>query len=127
MKRLGALAVVTFACIALFGSTALAAGPTASFAARANHAAQGGSLLVTARVNHAVRTSTFSASAVVHFASGDVTVTLERHGHSFSAGGRVTVAANETLGPLAVDVTILYGATTQVLTVHGTIVPPDSN
>ena len=43
------------------------------------------------------------------------------------ADSRVTVAANETLGPLAVDVTIHYGATTQVLTVHGTIVPPDSN
>ena len=127
MKRLGALAVVTLACVALFGSTALAAQPAATFAAHANHAAQGGSLLVTARVNHAVRASTFSATAVVHFASGDVSVTLKRHGHSFNAGARVAVGATEAIGPVAVDVTINYGITTQVLTVQGTIVPPDSN
>lgn len=126
MKRLGILAVLTLAFVAAFGATAFAAKP-ASFAARANHAEQGGSLHVTAKVKHADRTSTFSASAIVHFASGDVSVTLKRHGHSYTAAGRAPVAADETVGPVSVDVTINYGATTQVLTVQGTIEPPDND
>lgn len=125
MKRLAALAIVTLACLAIFGSTVLAARPATSFAARANHAAQGGSLHVTAKVKHPVRGTSFSASAVVHFASGDVNVTLKNHGHSFNAGGRAAVAADETVGPVAVDITIVYGATTQTLTVQGTVQPPD--
>jgi hypothetical protein len=125
MKRIGILAVVVLSLVAIFGSTALAARPAASFVARAGTAEQGGSLHVRAKVKHAVRTNTFSASAVVHFASGDVSVTLKRHGRSYTANGRVPVAADETLGPVSVDVTIEYGGTTQTLTVEGTIVPPE--
>jgi hypothetical protein len=126
MKRLGVLAVITLACVATFGSTAVAARPAAKFVAHANHAAQGGSLLVTAKVLHPVRATAFSASAVVHFTSGDVTTTLKRHGRAFVAGARVPVAADATLGPVMVDVTIVYGATTQVVTVKGVIQPPDA-
>jgi len=126
MKRLGVLAAITFACVAMFGSTAVAARPAVKFVAHANHAAQSGSLLVTAKVLHPVRVTTFSATAVVHFASGDVTVTLKRHGRSFVAGTRVPVAADATLGPVMVDVTIVYGATTQVVTVKGVIQPPSA-
>ena len=125
MKRLGILAALAFTFVAIFGSTALAARPAASFVARANHATQGETLKVKAKVKHADRSSTFAATAVVHFASGDVTATLKRNGHSYTARVRVPVAADEALGPVSVDVTIEYGATTQVLTVEGTIEPPD--
>lgn len=127
MKRLGILAVVTLAFVAIFGSTALAAKPATTFVARANHAQQGGSLHVTARAKHGDRHSVFSASAVVHFggATGDVTVALTRHGRSLTAGARVAVAADAALGPVGVDVTITYGLTTQVLSVTGVIQPPD--
>ena len=45
----------------------------------------------------------------MHFASGDVSVDLNRHGKSFVAGGKVAVPADQPLGPVAVDVTITYG------------------
>ncbi len=126
MKRLGTLAIVSLAFVALFGSTALAATPATSFVARANHAEQGGSLQINARVLHGDRSSAFGASAVVHFASGDVAVTMTRNGRSLTARGRVAVAADAALGPVAVDVTITYGATTQVVTTQGMIELPDS-
>ena len=125
MKRLGILAVVTLALVAVLGSTALAAKPAASFWARAGHAAQGGSLHVLARVKHADRSQAFSASATVHFASGDVVMDLNRHGKSFTAGGRVPVADDEAVGPVAVDVTITYGVSVQTVPAQGVIQPPD--
>lgn len=126
MKRLGILAVVALACVAIFGSTALAARPAASFAARVSDAAQGGAMRIRAKVTHPDHTSRFSASAVVHFASGDVRVTLKRHGRPYTAGARVAVAADESLGPVSVDVTIHYGATTHVLSVRADILPADN-
>jgi hypothetical protein len=126
MKRLGILAVLTLTLVAALGATTLAARPATSFTAHAGHAAQGGSLHITARVAHPVRGTAFSASAVVHFSSGDVTVALKRDGRSFHAGTRVPVAADATLGPVAVDVTVTYGAIIQVVTVQGTIQPPDA-
>lgn len=125
MKRLGILAILTLTLVAALGSTTIAARPAAAFHARAGVAAQGGSLHVTARVGHPVRGTDFSATAVVHFTSGDVTVTLKRHGRSFHAGTRVPVAADATLGPVAVDVTITYGASVQVINVQGRIAPPN--
>lgn len=125
MRRRSILAVATLAFVAMFGSTALAAKPAASFAARASNAAQGGTLHILARVRHADRTSAFSASAVVHFASGPVTVDLTRSGRSFTARGEVPVASDAALGPVAVEVTIRYGMTSQVLTVQGAVQPPD--
>ena len=127
MKRLGIFALTTLAVVAIFGSTALAAGPSASFSARANHAEQGGALHVTAKVMHGDHKSTFSASAVVHFASGDVSVDLTRNGRSLNAHARVPVAADAAIGPVAVDVTITYGLTTRVVSVVGVIQPPDAN
>lgn len=127
MKRLGIFAVTTLAFIAIFGSTALAARPDATFTARANHAEQGGSLHVTAKVKHGDHKSAFSASAVVHFASGDVSVDLTRNGRSLHAHARVPVAADAAIGPVAVDVTITYGLTSQVVSVMGVIQPPDGN
>ena len=127
MRRLGILMVLTLALVASLGATTIAAKPAPVFKAHASAAAQGGSLHISARVLHVSRTSTFGATAVVHFASGDVTVALKRAGHSFHAGGRVPVAADAALGPVAVDVTISYGATTQVVSVWGKIGPADTN
>ena len=127
MRRLGFLAITVLAFVGLFGATALAARPDASFAARANHAEQGGSLHVGASVRHGDHHSAFSASAVVHFASGDVTIDLTRNGRSLTARGRVPVAADEALGPVSVDVTITYGLTSQLVTATGMIVLPDSS
>ena len=126
MKRIGIFAVVILALVATFGTTALAAQPASSFLARANHAAQGGQLHVMAKVKHAVRPNTFDASATVHFATGDVTVALKRHGKSFTAGVGVPVPAAQPVGPVVVDVTIDYGLTTAVITVQGVIQPPDA-
>jgi len=125
MRRIGTLAVVTLALVAILGATAFAARPAATFVARANHAAQGGQLQVMARVRHAVRPNAFSATATVHFAAGDVTVDLKRHGRSFVAGAKVPVAADEAVGPVGVDVTITYGATVTLVTTTGVIQPPD--
>ena len=125
MKRLGILAVLVLTLVASLGATTLAAKPATTFGAHAGHAAQGGSLHITARVAHPVRGTTFTATAVVHFTSGDVTVTLKRSGRSFHAGTRVPVAADATVGPVAVDVTITYGATIVPITVEGKIQPPD--
>lgn len=127
MKRLGIFAVTALAFVAIFGSTALAARPAASFTARANHAEQGGSLRVAAAVKHGDHKSTFSASAVVHFASGAVAVDLTRNGRSLTAHAKVPVAADAAIGPVVVDVTITYGLTTQVIPVVGMIQPPDAN
>ena len=76
-------------------------------------------------VKHPLKRTSFSATAVVHFASGDVSVDLRRAGRSFVARVRVPVAADEALGPVSVDVTITYGETVQMLTIEGVIVAPD--
>jgi len=121
MRRLGTLAILTLVLVAIFGSTTLASKPITSFAAHASNAAQGGSLHILAAVKHPDRHATFTASAVVHFASGDVNVDLHRAGRSFTAHAKVPVAAAEATGPVAVDVTITNGASSAVVTVHGVI------
>jgi hypothetical protein len=121
MRRLGFMLVLTFALVASLGATTVAARPDASFRAHASSATQGGTLHVSGKVVHAVRANAFSATAVVHFPTGDVTVTLKRAGHSFHAGARVAVPADAAVGAVAVDVTITYGAITQVVTTNGRI------
>ncbi len=121
MRRLGIIIVLTFAFVAALGPTTLAARPGAAFRAHASSGVQGGSLHVSAKVLHAVRGNTFTATAVVHFSTGDVPVQLKRAGRSFQAGGRVSVPANASAGPVDVVVTITYGATPHVVTVQGRI------
>ncbi len=112
--------------------------PFPSFSAGAGTASQGGHLWVGARVQHADRGTAFSATAVVHFVSGDVTVPLEtradrlghrghhgrvqfhpRRGHNLHARAWVPVGATETPGDVPVDVTIVYGAQTVVIHTTG--------
>jgi hypothetical protein len=127
MRRIAFAAMFGLLLVALIAPIASAARPAPTFAGKASAAAQGGSLHLLAKVNHAVRGKTFSASAVVHFASGDVTVTLNQHGKSFVAGGKVAVPADQPLGPVAVDVTITYDGLPSTVTFNAKIQPDDSS
>lgn len=110
----------------------------------AGRAPQGGTLLVAASVRlprGAERMGlTPSASAVVHFASGDVAVTLSgrtrtdrghRHGHAgwwspvrvWRGVARVPVRSDEQVGRVAVDVTITLGDGSVTLATFGRIRP----
>ena len=143
MRRGMLVAALSLMLVTLVGGTVSAHGrgghhrPPQSFGAGAGTADQGGSLRVDAVVLGAVPGTPFSASAVVHFASGDVSVTLQtradrwghrghhgrvqfrhRRGHVLLARAWVPVGATETPGQVPVDVTIVYG--TQTVVVHTT-------
>jgi hypothetical protein len=124
MRRLGIIAVLTLAFVATIGATTVAARPDAAFRAHAGSGAQGGSLHVSAKVLHAVRGTAFSAEAVVHFTSGDVTVTLKRAGRSFLAGARVAIPTTAAVGAVDIDVNITYGALLHSVAVKGKIHAP---
>jgi hypothetical protein len=125
MRRAAFITVISLLLVALSAGVVDAARPAASFTARANHAQQGGHMQVRAKVKHAVRGSTFSATAVVHFASGDVTVEMTRNGKSFNSRAKVDVPADQPVGPVAVDVTVTYNGVPTVVTTEGTVMPPD--
>lgn len=129
MHRVGIVAVLSLALVAIVAPGVSASqNQTASFQAKANHATQGGSMLVLAKVKHATRGSTFSASAVVHFASGHVVVVdLNQRGRSFVARVRVPVAADEALGPVSIDVTITYNGVPEEVATTGVVEPPDTD
>jgi hypothetical protein len=126
MRRIGMIATAALVLLTLSVGS-VAAKPATSFTARANHGEQGGQMQVQAKVKHAARGATFTATAVVHFASGDVAVELTRHGRSFVAAAKVPVAADEALGPVAVDVTITYNGAPMPATATGTVVTADED
>ena len=114
--------------VALVAPVVSAARPAPSFVGKASAAQVGGSLHILAKVKHAVRGTDFSATATVHFASGDVTIDLNRRGKSYVAGGKVPVPADQPVGPVAVDVTITYGGVPNgVDTFNSRIQPDDSS
>jgi len=125
MRRSAVAAILSLLLVALVGSSVSAARPDATFGARANHAQQGGALKIVAKVKHPVKRTAFSATAVVHFATGDVSIELRRAGRSFVARARVPVAVDAALGPVSIDVTINYGETIQMLLIEGVIVAPE--
>jgi len=140
MKRFLSIALTAFVAVGLFGgsvATAHSSKPAhhgsdssvhaATFRVRASSAEQGEAMSVSVKVKHPTRGTAFSATAVVHFASGDVTVTLMPKGHSFNARVRVPVSATETVGPVNVDVTVTYGTTTVMQTVVGNVKPVDTD
>ncbi len=144
MRRTALAAALSLMLVTLVGGTASAHdrgghSPAPSFAAAAGSASQGGYLRVLALVRHADLGVAFSASAVVHFKSGDATVTLEtkadrrgghghhgvqfhrRRGHVLVAWGRAPVGATEKPGKVDVDVTIVYGTQTVFIKTTGLI------
>ena len=110
MRRVALAIVSGLMIVALMAPSVLAARPATSFVAKASAAHPGGAIHLIAKAKHATRGTDFSATATVHFASGDVTVDLFRRGKSFVAGGKVAVPADQPIGPVAVDVTITYNA-----------------
>src|SRR5689334_9128040 len=127
MRRVALAIVSGLMVVALMAPTVLAARPATSFVASASAAQPGGALHIVAKAKHATRGTDFSATATVHFADGDVTVDLNRHGKSFVAGGAVAVPADQPLGPVAVDVTITYGGVPNAVpTFNAQIVANDS-
>ena len=94
---------------------------TASFTAKSTTAPQGGSLKIMAKVMHPRHGASFSATATVHFASGDQVVQLKRHGKSFVASAKVDVSTNETPGAVPVDVSVSYDATDQEVQTDATV------
>jgi hypothetical protein len=128
MRRLAFSAAVGLLLVALIAPVASAARPAPTFVAKASAAVPGGNLHLLAKVKHAVRGKTFSAEAVVHFASGDVTVTLNQRGRSFVARGKAAVPADQPVGMVAVDVTITYdGVPYAVPSFNAKILPADSS
>jgi hypothetical protein len=116
--------------------------PSVNAHAWAGSARQGGTLLVAVEVRVprrlARRGVTPVATAVVHFASGDVSVDLagraraprgHRFGHhawwapsrAWRGGAGVPVAANEQVGRVAVDVTVTVGDGSVTVTTFGRI------
>ncbi len=108
----------------------------------ASRAVQGGTLVVAARVRVprglARKGAGPSATAVVHFASGDVA--LELQGRTWSARGhrfaprawwspvrvwrgavRVPVSATEQVGPVRIDITVTLGDGSVKLTTFGRV------
>jgi hypothetical protein len=127
MRRIALAIVSGLMVVALMAPTVLAARPATSFVAKASAAQPGGALHIVAKVKHATRGTDFSATATVHFADGDVTVALNRHGKSFVAGAPVAVPADQPLGPVAVDVLITYdSAPWSVPTFNAQIVSDES-
>ena len=133
MRRLGFIAVASLALLAIAAPVVQAGHgsghtpKTPTFVAKTNTAVQGGALRISAKVKHPARGATFSATAVVHFASGDVTVTLNRHGKSFNARGMAPVSDTETTGAVAVDVTVTYNGVAQLVQTEGRIQPADDD
>jgi hypothetical protein len=128
MRRVAFGAVVGLLLVALIAPVASAARPAPSFVGKASAGNPDGAIHLLAKVKHAVRGSTFSATATVHFASGDVVVNLTQRGKSFVAGGKAAVPADQPVGTVAVDITITYnGVPTAVPTFNAKIEPDDSS
>ena len=131
MRRVGLILVASLAMVALVAPGVQARHgshkPAATFVAKTNTAVQGGALHVMAKVKHAQHGATFSATATVHFASGDQTVTLNRHGKSFVAKGTVALASDETPGSVPVDVTVTYNGDDTDVETQGDVEQGDDN
>ena len=127
MRRVAFSAVVGLLLVALIAPVASAARPAPSFVGKASAGEPGGSLHLLAKVNNAMRGTAFSASAVVHFASGDANVTLNQRGKSYVAGGKVAVPDGQAVGTVSVEVTIIYGTTSNTVSFNARIQPDDSS
>lgn len=130
MRRVGIVAVLSLALLAVIAPTASAAPwwRTPTFVARAGQAAPTETLRIGARALHISPWARVSASAVVHFASGDVAVQLQPRGwrwwHFF--GGSVTVPTCEAAGSVAVDVTFTYRGALYPASATATVVAPET-
>ncbi|GEM_PF-6640068 len=118
MRRRFVAAIASLSLVALVGTSAIAAPPAGMIRARASAAAEaGGKILLKAKVIRPDQSATFSASAVVTLDGGAVPVDLRLAGkRSFLALKKVAIPAEESLGCKTVEITVNYGATTEVFT-----------
>lgn len=100
---------------------------TPTFEARAGSNEAGRRMPLRLRVRHGDRSLPFEVSAVIHFASGDVRVVLERRGFALAARGRVRIPRGELPGDVVVDFTVRYGDSVHVISVLGTVEAPDED
>jgi hypothetical protein len=123
MNRGIGIGLASAALVATLGMTALAA-PLNPFSVKVTRNAHpGGKLQVqvieTPRLGE--RSVKYTASAVVHYATGDVTVKMVPQGKSFIASVKVPVSVAEKLGAVGVDVTVSANGNALVLHGHGNI------
>jgi hypothetical protein len=113
------IALASAALVATVGMTALAAQPSPFSVKVSPNTIPGERLQVQVIENPAVGTQSvkYRASAVVHFASGDVSVKLVPDGNSLVASVKVPVGADEKPQTVTVDVTVTAGSNSIVL--HG--------
>jgi hypothetical protein len=123
MNRGIGIGLASAALVATLGMTALAA-PLNPFSVKVTRNAHpGGTLQVqvieTPRLG--TRSVKYTASAVVHYATGDVTVRMVPQGKSFVASVKVPVSVAEKPGAVGVDVTVSANGNALVLHGHGNI------
>lgn len=134
MKRVFAISMAVLMVLTLGAGAVAARGHRpAEFVFRAaQHAHPHGWFRVEARVKRAQPDMPFSVTAVIHFASGDMTVDLTRRNDRYVAVGRVRVPDAEYGGAVPVDFTLGYGDTVNNATVNGNVdgppaPPPDDD
>jgi len=76
MRRVALAIVSGLMIVALMAPTVLAVRPATTFVAKASAGVPDGAIHLVAKAKHATRGTDFSATATVHFASGDVTIDL---------------------------------------------------
>ena len=123
MNRGIGIGLASAALVATLGMTALAA-PLNPFSVKVTRNAHpGGTLQVqvieTPRLG--AQSVKYTASAVVHYATGDVTVKLVPQGKSFVASVNVPVSVAEKPGAVGVDVTVSANGNALALHGHGNI------
>jgi hypothetical protein len=123
MNRGIGIGLASAALVATLGMTALAAPPNPFSVKVTRNAHPGGTLQVqvieTPRLG--ARSVKYTASAVIHYATGDVTVSLVPKGKSFVASVKVPVSVAEKPGAVDVDVSVSANGDALVLHGHGNI------
>jgi hypothetical protein len=123
MRRGIGIGLTSAALVAVMAMTTLAA-PLNPFSVKVSpNAIPGGRLQIQVIENPAVGAQSvkYRASAVVHYASGDVSVNLVPSGDSLVASVKVPVGANEKPQTVSVDVTVTAGGNSIALKGSGTI------
>jgi hypothetical protein len=119
MNRGIAIGLASAALIATLGVTALAA-PLNPFSVKVSRNSHPGGTLqvqVFEAPRLGVKSVKYTASAVVHYVTGDVKVTLSPNGKTFIASVKVPVGAAEKPGQVSVDVTV--SANGKKIALHG--------
>ena len=139
MRRLASLSLVAVLALAAAAAPAAVAAkgkpaltpkpaPVVTIKAVAGSALPGEQLPVEAMLTVHGKKSvrTFTATAVVHFASGDVTITLAKPAKSngLQVKGSVTVPADEAAGAIRVDVSAVVDGVTLGATAQAAVEAP---